>query len=104
MNKVLFTILAICVLAASPAIAESSISDAPAVATQKYSTADTTLGELLDNSATKEVLLIHIPDLVNNGMIRMARGRTLKELQAMGAQSLNDEVLAAIDSDLANIR
>jgi hypothetical protein len=75
--------------------------DAPATA-QHYTTAATPLGELLDNDTTKAVLVKHVPDLVNNPQISMARGMTLKALQAY-SPGLSDQTLAAIDTDLAKL-
>lgn len=77
--------------------------DAPAAApaaAATYSTAETPLGDLLDNPATKAVLQKHLPDLVNGEGIDMARGMTLKALQGYAADQVTDEKLAAIDADL----
>jgi hypothetical protein len=45
-------------------------------------------------------LIKHIPDLVNNPQISMARGMTLKTRQAY-SPGLSDQTLAVIDMDLA---
>ena len=63
----------------------------------------TTLGELLDNPASKAVLEKHAPALTQGGQIDQARGITLKILQGFMGDALTDDVLAAIDADLAMI-
>ncbi|WP_395397166.1 hypothetical protein WBP07_31325 [Novosphingobium sp. BL-8A] len=85
--------------AASPAPAAPS---APAAA-PAYSTATTPIGDLLDNPATKAVLVKDVPALVSNPQIDMARGMTLKQVQAYAADTLTDDVLAKIDADLARV-
>lgn len=88
-------------LSAAPAIAADAAATAPAKAA--FSTADTTIGDLLDNAATKAVLEKHVPAMVGNAQIEMARGMTLKQIQAFAGDGLSDDVLARIDVDLAAI-
>jgi para-nitrobenzyl esterase len=68
-----------------------------------YSTAETDLGTLLDDPAARAVLEKHVPSLVNNGQIEMARSMTLKGLQQYAADTVTDAALAAIDADLAKL-
>ena len=68
-----------------------------------YSTNETDLGTLLDDPAAHAVLEKHIPTIVNNGQISMARSMTLKMLQQYAADALTDDVLKAIDADLAKL-
>ena len=84
-----------------PPAATPSAAAAPAV---KLSTADSTIGDLLDNPAAKAVLTKHLPALVGNAQIEMARSMTLKQIQPMAGDLLSDEVLAKIDMDLAAIK
>ncbi len=87
-------------LAASPVLA----GDAPASAIKPtYTTSDTDLGTLLDNPATKAVLMKYIPTMISNPQIDMARSMTLKQLQSYAADQLPDATLAKIDVDFANI-
>ncbi|MYM62795.1 alpha/beta hydrolase [Pseudomaricurvus sp. HS19] len=65
-----------------------------------YSVAGSSIGELVDNPATKAVLDQHVPDITNSRYLRMIRGQTLSGLQAQAGDSLSDEVLAAIQADL----
>ena len=100
-------------LLTAPAFAQSSTdtSSAPAAtapaatapaAAGPYTTDTTPLGTMLDDPAAKAVLEAHIPDMVNNPQISMARGMTLKSLQAY-APNLTDAALASIDADLAKL-
>ena len=68
-----------------------------------YSTATTELGVLLDDPAAKAVLLKHIPEVVNNEQVDMARGMTLKDMQPYTGDALTDKMLADVDADLAKI-
>lgn len=85
--------------AAAPALAQPADGAAPA-ASAALTTAATPLGDLLDNHAARAVLDKHVPEMVSSPQIEMARGMTLKSLQAY-APNLTDEKLAAIDADLA---
>ena len=88
---------------AAPALAIDAPAAAPAPAA-KLTTADTTIGDLLDNPAAKAVLEKHLPALVGNAQIEMARGMTLKQIQPMAGDMLSDELLAKVDLDLAAIK
>ena len=74
---------------------------APAAAAKKpiYSTAETTIGVLLEDPAAKAILDKHIPGMTDNPSISMAAGMTLKALQAMAGDKVTDEMLAAVDAD-----
>jgi para-nitrobenzyl esterase len=84
------------VLTASPAIA-----DTPATTALSVESSD--LGTLLDNPAAKAVLVKHVPALVGNDQIAMARSMTLKQLQSYAGDMLTDEKLALIQADLDRI-
>ena len=80
---------------------QSSAASAPSADARAHlSTASTTIGDLLDDPAARAVLALHLPDIAENPQIDMARGMTLKDIQAY-APSVTDEKLAAIDADLA---
>lgn len=80
--------------------AEPASTSAAAVA---YSTSTSSIGTLLDNPATKAILVKYLPDLVSNPQIEMAKGMTLKQIQSYSADTVTDEVLAKIDADLAKV-
>ncbi|MDE2442365.1 MAG: hypothetical protein KGP14_15215 [Betaproteobacteria bacterium] len=77
--------------------------DAPAVAKAAYSTADSDLGTLLDNPATKAVLSKYIAEMISNPQIDMARSMTLRQLQSYAGDKLTDDTLAKIDAELAKV-
>ena len=102
MTKLAFAAALALAAATSPAYA---VDPAPASApAAKYSTAATTIGELLDNPATKAVLDKHLPELATNPQLDMARSMTLKQIQGFAGDMLSDEVLAKVDADLAAIK
>lgn len=76
---------------------------APAAAPAKLSS-ETDLGTLLDNPAAKAVLEKHIPTIVSNPQMEMARALSLKQIQGYAGDALSDETLAKIDADLAKIK
>lgn len=80
--------------------AEPAAASAPAAS---FSTSTSSIGTLLDNTATKAILAKYLPDLVSNPQIEMARGMTLKQIQSYSADTVTDEVLAKIDVDLAKL-
>ena len=91
---------------AATAILSTMISTAvlAADAAAPMTTEATTLGELLDNPASKAVLEKHAPVLTQGGQIDQARPMTLKALQQYMAQALTDDVLKKIDEDLAKLK
>jgi para-nitrobenzyl esterase len=80
-------------------IAMPAFADAPAPAA-KYSVETTDLGTLMDDPAAKAVLEKHLPGLVGNAQIQMARGMTLKALQQYAGDMLTDGRLADVQYDL----
>jgi hypothetical protein len=87
---------------AGPAFA----ADAPAAtaaAARPYTSANTTIGALLDDPAAKAILVKYIPDLANSSQIDQARGLTLKQIQAYAGDRLSDETLGKIDWDLSKL-
>lgn len=69
-------------------------------AAQKYTTADTDIGTLLDDPDARAILDKHLPGFTADSQVDMARGMTLKGIQPY-AENITDTVLAAIDADLA---
>jgi para-nitrobenzyl esterase len=68
-----------------------------------YTVDDSTIGDLLDNPATKAVIQKDIPGMADNPQIDMARGMTLRAIQHYSPDTLTDEVLAKVDADFAKI-
>jgi hypothetical protein len=92
---------------AAPAMAATAptapAATAPA-AKQKYTTADTDIGTLLDDPSAKAIIEKHIPGFTTNEQVDMARGMTLKAVQAYASDEITDERLAAIDADFAKLK
>lgn len=77
---------------------------APATpAASHYTTADTDIGTLLDDPASKAVLDKDIPGFSGNPQVAMARSMTLQQVQQYDPASLPDELLAKVDADLAKL-
>lgn len=98
--------LAACVmLSTTPSLAQSSdasSSTATSPVSGQYSTATTPIGTLIDDPASKAVLMAHMPEVVTNPQMAQARPLTLKALQSY-APYITDAMLAAIDADLAKL-
>jgi len=63
--------------------------------------ADTKLGVLLDNPATKEILVKYLPEIKTAGpMLSMARGLTLKSLANVARGKIPPDKLEAIVAEL----
>jgi len=98
----LFRPIALCaVLVMSLGGAGVATAAASASAAKPLSTATTTIGEILDTPAAKAVVDRHLPSVLANPQIRMARPLTLKGLQRFAKDSVSDGALAAIDKDFA---
>ena len=89
-------------LALSPVIAAAQAAG-PAAAAAHYSTATTTIGEILADPAAKAVVDKHVPGMLANDQIEMARDMSLKTIQQYSPDTLTDKVLADIDADFAKI-
>lgn len=97
---------AVALLALTVAPALASAADAPTAApatAAKYTTADTTIGDLLDDPAAKAIVEKAVPGFTSEGQIEMARGMTLRAIQAFAPDDLTDERLDQIDAELAEL-
>ena len=98
----------IAALAVLPAVSVAAQTD-PAPATEaakpaaKFSTMDTSIGDLIDNAATKAILDKHMPGFADNPQVEMARGMTLRAIQPMVPDQIKAETLDLIDADLAKL-
>lgn len=104
--KHLTALAALGLLAATqPALADNHGQHAAApvqtAAKPAFSTAETSIGDLIDNPATKAVLDKHLPGFSENPQISMARAMTMRQIQGFAADMLPDEKLALVDADLA---
>ena len=104
MKTLLITLAAVGLFSTSVAVAQTPAPAAVATASAKpYYSTESLMGDLLDNPATKAILVKIVPDLVNNEQIDQARGMTLAQLQQYAADMLPDEKLKAIDRELAAV-
>ncbi|MEJ5979286.1 hypothetical protein WG901_21715 [Novosphingobium sp. PS1R-30] len=88
---------------AMPVVGMAVPAAAEAPAAGGFSVETTDLGTLLDNPGAKAVLAKHMPGLIGNEQIQMARGMTLRQLQQFAGDAVTDEKLAAVQADLAKL-
>jgi para-nitrobenzyl esterase len=101
MRLVTFAAGLVLAMSATAALAETAAPAAPAAA--HYSTANTTIGDLLDDPAAKAIVFKYLPDMAKSDQIDMARGMTLKDTQQYAPDMVSDATLAKIDADLAKL-
>lgn len=89
-------------LATASAVAAQPAPAAPAAAAA-YTTAATDIGTLLDDPATKAVLVKHLPELATSEQIDMVRSMTLRDVQGLAPDKVTDKALTDIDADLAKL-
>jgi hypothetical protein len=84
---------------APTAISSVAPTAAQVAALKTMTSADTPIGDILDNPAAKAILQRHLPDVVSSDQIDMARGMTLVSIQSYSPDVITDAKLAAIDAD-----
>lgn len=103
--------IAICAALAVSALPSAAIGAEPAkpaaapapAAPAKYSTSETDIGTLIDDPAAKAIVDKHIPGMLNNEQIEMARSMTLRAIKDYAPDDVTDERLAKIDAELAKL-
>lgn len=85
---------------ATPAAPAAS---APAASGKHYTTAESTIGDLLADPAAKAVIDKHIPGLSDSPSISMASGMTFAQIQPMSNGAITEKMLADIDADFAKL-
>ncbi len=68
-----------------------------------FTTADTDIGTLIDNPATKAILDKLMPGFSGNEQVAMARPMTLRAIQQFAPDQIKTEVLDQIDAELAKV-
>jgi hypothetical protein len=63
----------------------------------------TSLGDLLDNEQTKAILEQHMPGISDHPQIAMGRGFPLAVVANFSGGLITQEMLAAVDADLAKL-
>lgn len=66
-----------------------------------YSTAATKIAALLDDPGANAVFERHFPGIAGDAQFAMAKGMTLRAVQAFAPAQFSDEALDALDADLA---
>jgi outer membrane protein assembly factor BamB len=69
--------------------------------TSRWSTEDSTIGEMLNNPQVKAVFQTHFPELINDPRWAQASERTLQEIRQAAPAVITREKLAAMDADLS---
>ena len=90
-------------LALTPAIASAQAAAPAAAAAGRYSTDNTTIGEIMADPAAKAVVDKHVPGMLANDQIEMAKDMTLKQLQQYSPDNLSDKTLGDIDAEFAKL-
>ncbi|MEY4270943.1 MAG: hypothetical protein RLZZ58_2159 [Pseudomonadota bacterium] len=87
----------------TPAIAadETAAPVAAEAAKPAFTTAESTIGDLLANPDAAAVVEKHLPGFSSHPSIGMASGFSLKAVQAFAPDQISDAALAAIDADFA---
>jgi hypothetical protein len=98
----MFLRLLIAAAALPLAVPAAAAQTAPALAA-KFSL-DTPIQELYADEAAKAVMDKHIPGLTTIPQYEMIKAISLRQLQPYSDGKLTDELLAAVDADLAKIK
>lgn len=85
---------------AAPAFADPPAAAAPGPA---YSTADTSIGDLIDNPETKAVVDKYLPGVSTDPQIDQGRMMTFRQVQSYAPDRFSDDTLAKMDAELAKI-
>ena len=98
-----FAPIGFALLVAVPAWAQ--VSDAPQTPAQapKYSIQTSTLGQLLDNPATKAIFEKDFPEVAHHPQISEGLGLTLPEVVQYLPDVVTPEKLAAMDAELKTV-
>jgi len=97
------SLIAVAAALAMTPLAATAQAAAPAAVSPRYTTAATTVGQIIDDPAAKAVVDKHLPGLLASTHIDMARDMTLKTLQQFAPDRVSDEALASIDADFARL-
>ena len=73
------------------------------IAQTGYSTEQSSIGQLLDNPATRAILMKYFPDVATDKRIDQAREMTLQQVKPFSQGAITDARLAAMDADLAKL-
>lgn len=77
--------------------------DAASADKMTWTTADSRIGDLLANDGARAVLDRHFPGMAGDPQIGMAKGMTLRAVQAFAPDQFSGAALDAVDLDLAKL-
>ena len=95
-------LIAIFLTAASPALAQT-LAEPVAVAAPKYSIQTSTLGQLVENPATKALLEKYFPEVAHHPQFNEGLGLTLPDVVQYLPDVVTPPKLAAMDAELKAI-
>ena len=96
-------LIAIFLLAATPALAQAPVEPAAAAPAPKYSIQTSTLGQLLENPTTKALLEKHFPEVAHHPQLNEGLGLTLPDVVQYLPDVVTPPKLAAMDEELKAI-
>lgn len=91
--------LMLAVAVATPSVSVAAPAATAAKTKAVYKVDATDLGTLLDDPASKAILMKHIPDVVSNPQIEMGRAMTLSQLAQYASDQVTPEKLAEIQKE-----
>lgn len=97
------TALALTLMAASPALAQTTSAPAPTattVAAAPAFSADTPLEAVVANPAAKAALDKTLPNLAKHAAFDQFKAMSLRQLQPYAQGAISDEAVAKVDADL----
>jgi hypothetical protein len=107
--KRLFAVSAAILLSASTALSTAAFAaenPPPGTSNKAFpanSTSTVTIGEFMDNPKLKPILDKYLPGFSDNEQVGMARGLTLRAIQAYSPDTLTDESLGNIDAEVSGL-
>ncbi len=94
------TALALTLMAASPALAQSAPTPAPAAAPAAAFSADTPLEVVVADPAAKAALAKTLPNLASHPAFDQFKAMSLRQLQPYASDKISEEQVAKVDADL----
>lgn len=94
------TALALTLMAASPALAQTTPAPAPAASAAPAFSADTPLEAVVANPAAKAVLDKDMPTISKHPAFDSFKAMSLRQLQPYADGKITDEAIAKVDADL----
>lgn len=103
MNKLSFAVVVAVAMLALSGVSQAQAATTAHPPVPSYSTADTPIGDLLDDPAARAIVEKYLPEVVHGDQIDMARGMSLVAIQPYAPETITDEVLKKIDAELAKL-